>query len=89
MAVATRNFGAPIRRNEDARLLSGQALFLDDVELFLRSVVAIRSAAHCAFGKRVGSDEKLLPGAAPPHSRRSSSGSLAMLAALRPSSSSK
>jgi hypothetical protein len=39
MAVATRNFGAPIRRNEDARLLSGQAIFLDDVELFLRSVV--------------------------------------------------
>jgi hypothetical protein len=25
--VTTRNFGAPIRRNEDARLLSGQALF--------------------------------------------------------------
>ncbi len=46
--VATRKFGAPIRRNEDARLLSGQALFVDDVELpgmvyaaFLRS-----NAAH-------------------------------------------
>ena len=45
--VATRNFGAPIRRNEDPRLLSGQALFVDDVELpgmlyaaFLRSNVA-------------------------------------------------
>jgi carbon-monoxide dehydrogenase large subunit len=45
--VATRNFGAPITRNEDARLLSGQALFVDDVELpgmlhvaFLRSNVA-------------------------------------------------
>lgn len=45
--VATRNFGAPIRRNEDGRLLSGQALFVDDVELpgmvhaaFLRSNVA-------------------------------------------------
>jgi aerobic carbon-monoxide dehydrogenase large subunit len=42
-----RKFGAPIRRNEDARLLSGQALFVDDVELpgllhaaFLRSNVA-------------------------------------------------
>ena len=42
--MATRNFGAPIRRNEDARLLRGQALFVDDVELpgmlhaaFLRS----------------------------------------------------
>src|SRR5271169_1923206 len=47
MGVTTRNFGAPIRRNEDARLLSGQALFVDDVELpgmlyaaFLRSNVA-------------------------------------------------
>ena len=45
--MTTRNFGAPIRRNEDARLLSGQALFVDDVELpgmlyaaFLRSNVA-------------------------------------------------
>jgi carbon-monoxide dehydrogenase large subunit len=45
--VSTRNFGAPIKRNEDARLLSGQALFVDDVELpgmlcaaFLRSNVA-------------------------------------------------
>jgi aerobic carbon-monoxide dehydrogenase large subunit len=45
--VATRTFGAPIPRNEDARLLSGQALFVDDVELpgmlhaaFLRSNVA-------------------------------------------------
>jgi aerobic carbon-monoxide dehydrogenase large subunit len=45
--MTTRNFGAPITRNEDARLLSGQALFVDDVELpgmlhaaFLRSNVA-------------------------------------------------
>ncbi len=45
--MATRNFGAPITRNEDARLLSGRALFVDDVELpgmlhaaFLRSNVA-------------------------------------------------
>ena len=45
--MSTRNFGAPIKRNEDARLLSGQALFVDDVELpgmlcaaFLRSNVA-------------------------------------------------
>jgi aerobic carbon-monoxide dehydrogenase large subunit len=45
--MATRSFGAPIPRNEDARLLSGQALFVDDVELpgmlhaaFLRSDVA-------------------------------------------------
>jgi len=45
--MATRNFGAPIRRNEDKRLLTGQALFVDDVELpgmvhaaFLRSNLA-------------------------------------------------
>ncbi|MBM4423856.1 MAG: xanthine dehydrogenase family protein molybdopterin-binding subunit, partial [Chloroflexi bacterium] len=45
--MATRYFGAPITRNEDARLLTGQALFVDDVELpdmlhaaFLRSAYA-------------------------------------------------
>ena len=45
--MATRYFGAPIRRNEDRRLLTGQALFVDDVELpgmlhaaLLRSPVA-------------------------------------------------
>jgi len=45
--VARRNFGAPVTRNEDARLLSGRALFVDDVELpgmlyaaFLRSDLA-------------------------------------------------
>jgi carbon-monoxide dehydrogenase large subunit len=45
--MATRYFGAPVRRNEDARLLTGQALFVDDVELpgmlhaaFLRSSYA-------------------------------------------------
>jgi aerobic carbon-monoxide dehydrogenase large subunit len=45
--MTTRSFGAPIKRNEDKRLLTGQALFIDDVELpgmlqtaFLRSQVA-------------------------------------------------
>jgi aerobic carbon-monoxide dehydrogenase large subunit len=45
--MTTRFFGAPIKRNEDKRLLTGQALFIDDVELpgmlhasFLRSQVA-------------------------------------------------
>jgi carbon-monoxide dehydrogenase large subunit len=45
--MATRYFGAPIKRNEDPRLLTGQALFVDDVELpgmlhaaFLRSTYA-------------------------------------------------
>jgi carbon-monoxide dehydrogenase large subunit len=62
--MAKRNFGAPIRRNEDARLLSGQALFVDDVELpgmlyaaFLRSNVAharIRSIDVSAARTRDG-----------------------------------
>jgi aerobic carbon-monoxide dehydrogenase large subunit len=45
--MATRYFGAPIKRNEDRKLLTGRALFVDDVELprmlhaaFLRSQVA-------------------------------------------------
>jgi carbon-monoxide dehydrogenase large subunit len=62
--MTTRNFGAPITRNEDARLLSGQALFVDDVELpgmlhaaFLRSNVAharIRSIDVAAARARLG-----------------------------------
>ncbi len=62
--MVTRNFGAPIRRNEDSRLLSGQALFVDDVELpgmlyaaFLRSNVAhavIRSIDVSAARARGG-----------------------------------
>src|SRR5246500_4982090 len=42
--MTPRFFGAPIKRNEDRKLLTGQALFVDDVELpgllhaaFLRS----------------------------------------------------
>jgi carbon-monoxide dehydrogenase large subunit len=31
--MSTRYFGAPVPRNEDARLLTGRALFVDDVEL--------------------------------------------------------
>ncbi|WP_439409731.1 molybdopterin cofactor-binding domain-containing protein [Bradyrhizobium sp. DASA03076] len=45
--MSTRFFGAPVKRNEDRKLLTGQALFIDDVELpdmlhvaFLRSQVA-------------------------------------------------
>jgi aerobic carbon-monoxide dehydrogenase large subunit len=45
--MSTRSFGEPVKRNEDRRLLTGQALFIDDVELpgllhaaFLRSQVA-------------------------------------------------
>jgi aerobic carbon-monoxide dehydrogenase large subunit len=62
--MTTRYFGAPVTRNEDARLLSGQALFVDDVELpgmlhaaFLRSNVAhahIRSIDVVAARARPG-----------------------------------
>ncbi|MGY3608772.1 MULTISPECIES: molybdopterin cofactor-binding domain-containing protein [unclassified Bradyrhizobium] len=45
--MTTRFFGAPVKRNEDRKLLTGQALFIDDVELpgmlhaaFLRSPAA-------------------------------------------------
>jgi len=56
--MSTRYFGKPVKRNEDARLLTGKALFVDDVELsgmlhaaFLRSpyaharILSIDSAA--------------------------------------------
>ena len=62
--MTTRYFGAPIRRNEDARLLRGQALFVDDVEFpgmlhaaFLRSNLAharIRSIDVSAARAREG-----------------------------------
>ncbi|MCG8423917.1 MAG: xanthine dehydrogenase family protein molybdopterin-binding subunit [Proteobacteria bacterium] len=45
--METRYIGRPVRRNEDARLLRGQALFIDDVDLpgmlhvaFVRSIEA-------------------------------------------------
>src|SRR5579872_4536678 len=52
-AMTTRYFGAPVRRNEDKKLLTGRALFIDDVELpgmlhaaFLRSQVAHARIKH-------------------------------------------
>jgi carbon-monoxide dehydrogenase large subunit len=62
--MTTRFFGAPVRRNEDRKLLTGQALFIDDVELpnmlhaaFLRSQLAharIRRIDVSAALKRPG-----------------------------------
>ena len=62
--MTTRYFGAPIKRNEDPRLLRGRALFVDDVVLpnmmhvaFLRSAVAhgrIRAIDAAAARKRAG-----------------------------------
>ena len=51
--MATRYLGAAIPRHEDRRLLTGNALFVDDVELsgllhaaFLRSPVAHARIRH-------------------------------------------
>ena len=62
--MSTRHFGQPIKRNEDPRLLTGRALFTDDVQLagmlhvaFLRSDLAharIRSIDVGAAGDRRG-----------------------------------
>jgi carbon-monoxide dehydrogenase large subunit len=62
--MTTRYFGAPIKRNEDPRLLRGRALFVDDVALpnmmhvaFLRSAVAhghIRAIDVAAARQRAG-----------------------------------
>ena len=62
--MTTRYFGAPIKRNEDPRLLRGRALFVDDVALpnlmhvaFLRSAVAhgrIRGIDVTAARRRAG-----------------------------------
>ena len=39
--MASSHFGRPLKRNEDPRLLTGQALFTDDVSL--------PEMAHAAF----------------------------------------
>src|SRR5215468_10383221 len=62
--MTTRYFGAPIKRNEDPRLLRGRALFVDDVALpdmmhvaFLRSTLAhgrVRGIDTTAARRRPG-----------------------------------
>ena len=42
--MSTRSFGQPATRNEDQRLLTGSALFVDDVELpGMRHAALLRS----------------------------------------------
>lgn len=56
--MATRYFGKPIRRNEDPRLLTGQALFTDDVHLpNMLHVAFVRSAFAHAYIRRVDTSE--------------------------------
>src|SRR6202165_1919137 len=51
--MSTRTFGEPIKRNEDRRLLTGQALFIDDVELpgMLHAALLRSQAAHARIHK--------------------------------------
>ena len=50
--MATQYFGARIKRNEDPRLLTGQALFVDDVNLpDMAHMALLRSPfAHAKIG---------------------------------------
>ncbi|MGX9430329.1 MULTISPECIES: xanthine dehydrogenase family protein molybdopterin-binding subunit [Bradyrhizobium] len=52
--MTTRFFGAPVKRNEDRKLLTGQALFIDDVELpgMLHAAFLRSHAAHARI-KRI------------------------------------
>lgn len=47
-SMETRNFGMPVRRNEDRKLLTGKALFIDDIEIpgMLYAAVLRSSVAH-------------------------------------------
>lgn len=62
--MTTRYFGQSIKRNEDPRLLTGQALFVDDVHLpgmlhvaFLRS-----NYAHARLGRIDVTEARAMPG---------------------------
>ncbi|MBL8095301.1 MAG: xanthine dehydrogenase family protein molybdopterin-binding subunit [Anaerolineales bacterium] len=62
--MTTRLFGSPIKRNEDPRLLTGQALFVDDVELpGLLHVAFLRSPyGHARLGHVDAAAARALPG---------------------------
>jgi len=62
--VATRSFGQPIRRNEDPRLLTGRALFVDDVHRAgMLHVAFVRSDyAHARLEGIDVAEARALPG---------------------------
>ncbi len=62
--MSTRSFGQPIRRNEDPRLLTGRALFVDDLDLAgMVHVAFVRSPyAHARLGAIDGSRARARPG---------------------------
>jgi carbon-monoxide dehydrogenase large subunit len=62
--MTTKAFGQPIKRNEDPRLLTGQALFVDDVQLpNMLHVAFLRSPyAHARLGSVDASAAREMPG---------------------------
>jgi CO/xanthine dehydrogenase Mo-binding subunit len=62
--MATRYFGAPIKRNEDPKLLAGQALFVDDVELpgMLHAAFLRSPYAHARIRRIDASHARAMPG---------------------------
>jgi carbon-monoxide dehydrogenase large subunit len=62
--MTTRYFGEPIKRNEDKRLLTGQALFVDDVELpgMLHAALLRSPAAHARIANIDVSAARARPG---------------------------
>jgi CO/xanthine dehydrogenase Mo-binding subunit len=64
--MSTRSFGARVRRNEDPHLLTGRALFVDDVQLpGMLHVAFLRSPhAHARLGAIDVSRARAVPGVA-------------------------
>jgi carbon-monoxide dehydrogenase large subunit len=62
--MSTRTFGQPVKRNEDRRLLTGQALFIDDVELpgMLHAALLRSQVAHAKVLKVDVSRARQRPG---------------------------
>ncbi len=62
--MTTRHFGAPVRRNEDATLLTGQATFVADVRLesMLHAAVLRADVAHGVLGAVDTSAARRMPG---------------------------
>ncbi|MBX6342441.1 MAG: hypothetical protein IRY97_08280, partial [Thermomicrobiaceae bacterium] len=62
--MATRMFGAPIKRREDPRLLTGQGCFVDDVDLpgMLHAAVLRSPYAHARIASIDASEALALDG---------------------------
>jgi carbon-monoxide dehydrogenase large subunit len=62
--VATRYFGQPVKRNEDARLLTGQATFTDDIHLagMLHAAFVRSDYAHARIKRIDTGAARAMPG---------------------------